>query len=212
MGYQRSIHALCPKAPQSNGQAVAVLLRTLISHAIGVPTGGQVLITNGYRGAAARVTPVPSGDADLSAILSVVGRQSRLKTERRAERYQRREQRRLARERGAEDGARRGCLICRRSDGGFTTEEHIVPESLGNSEKILPYGVVCDRCNHEVCAQLDEALCTFMPIQMLRTLRQQPTKWHKDLPSPLAPSRSRSRPKAPAPSRANASRWCTERW
>jgi hypothetical protein len=90
--------------------------------------------------------------------------------------------RRLARERGAEEGRRRGCLICRRSDGGFSTDEHIVPESLGNTDKILPPGVVCDRCNHEVCAPLDEALCTFGPVQMLRTMRQQPTKSGK-LPS-----------------------------
>jgi hypothetical protein len=112
-----------------------------------------------------------------------VGRQSRLKAERRAAREHdahaaaaRRELRRLARERGAEEGRRRGCLICRRSDGGFTTEEHIIAESLGNTDKILPPGVVCDRCNHEVCAPLDEALCTFGPVQMLRTMHQQPTK------------------------------------
>lgn len=120
--------------------------------------------------------------AGTLATLNVVGRQRTLKAERRAERHERGEARRLARERGAQDGARRGCLICRRSDGGFATEEHIVPESLGNREKILPYGVVCDRCNHEVCAPLDEALCSFMPIQMLRTMRQQPTKGGK-LPS-----------------------------
>jgi hypothetical protein len=112
-----------------------------------------------------------------------------MKAERRAARHhaecaaaERREQRRRARERGAAEGARRGCLICRRSDGGFTTEEHVIPESLGNTEKLLPPGVVCDRCNHEVCAPLDEALCSFAPVQMLRTMFQQPTKAGK-LPS-----------------------------
>lgn len=118
-----------------------------------------------------------------------MGRQSKIKAERRRARDQkeqaaasRREAKRLARARGAEAGSRRGCLICRRSDGGFETEEHIVPESLGNTEKILPPGVVCDRCNNGLCASLDEALCTFGPIQMLRTLHQQPNKAGK-LPS-----------------------------
>src|ERR1700755_1925849 len=71
----------------------------------------------------------------------------------------------------AEEGRARGCLICRRSDGGFSSVEHILPESIGNTEKILPVGVVCDRCNHGPLSQIDRALGGFLPIEMMRT-------WH----------------------------------
>ena len=71
---------------------------------------------------------------------------------------------------GAAAGRRRGCLFCRRSDDGFTSREHIVPESLGNHELILPVGVVCDRCNHSVCSPLDTALLDFAPVAMMCTI------------------------------------------
>jgi len=32
------------------------------------------------------------------------------------------------------EGERRGCLYCRRSDGGFRGREHPLGESLGNTE------------------------------------------------------------------------------
>jgi hypothetical protein len=82
----------------------------------------------------------------------------------------------MARERSAAEGRRRGCLFCRRSDGGFSSEEHIFPESLGNTEKILPVGVVCDRCNHEVLSSLDDALCDFGPVSMMRAIYGIPSK------------------------------------
>lgn len=38
------------------------------------------------------------------------------------------------------------CLFCT-SEKGFSTVEHIVPESLGNHFLVLPVGWVCDACN-----------------------------------------------------------------
>lgn len=111
-----------------------------------------------------------------------MGRKSRAKRERRCEREQQarirtrdREDRRLAILRGAQQGRRRGCLLCRQSDGGFTSEEHIVPESLGNHKLVLPSGVVCDRCNNR-CAQLDRELCEFSPVRFMRTASGVPSK------------------------------------
>jgi hypothetical protein len=106
-----------------------------------------------------------------------MGRQARIKQERREAKSdgteaagQAAELRRIATEREVGRGAQRGCLFCRESDGGFTSVEHIFPESLGNKEVILPAGVVCDRCNHQVLSSLDAALCDFGPIAMLRTV------------------------------------------
>jgi hypothetical protein len=67
-----------------------------------------------------------------------MGRQARIKQERRESKShateaadQAAELRRIAREREVGQGAQRGCLFCRESDGGFTSVEHIFPESLG---------------------------------------------------------------------------------
>lgn len=86
------------------------------------------------------------------------------------------EARREAAERGATEGKRRGCLFCRQSDGGFSSVEHILPESLGNKSIVLPTGVVCDRCNNGALANIDEALGGFFPIEMMKTWHGIPSK------------------------------------
>lgn len=40
------------------------------------------------------------------------------------------------------------CIFCKSRDRAFTSREHIVPESLGNTEHMLPPGIVCDWCNN----------------------------------------------------------------
>lgn len=92
--------------------------------------------------------------------------QARLKRERRLERQARAREKQAR----AEEGRRRGCLVCRGHDGGFTTCEHPIPESLGNSEIIVPSGVTCDQCNSGVLSDLDQALCEFFPLKMRRTM------------------------------------------
>lgn len=61
-------------------------------------------------------------------------------------------------------------------DGPWRSVEHVLPESLGNTELILPRGVVCDGCNNGRLAPLDEALVQFEPIAMLRTVLFVPRK------------------------------------
>ena len=78
--------------------------------------------------------------------------------------------------RRAAEGRNRGCLFCRRSDGGFTSPEHVIPESVGNQEIILPNGVVCDRCNHGPLAVLDQVICDFQAVKMRRTMLGIPSK------------------------------------
>jgi hypothetical protein len=95
-----------------------------------------------------------------------MGKQSRLKEARRLEREL------LKREKlqRAADGEQRRCLVCRRDDGGFLSEEHPMPESMGNTEVVLPNGVVCDRCNGGPLSDLDQELCNFFPVKMRRTM------------------------------------------
>lgn len=61
------------------------------------------------------------------------------------------------------------CIFCRQTDGGFSSEEHIFPESLAGDHTVLPQGFVCDRCNHTF-SRLDEELMHFGPIALQRLL------------------------------------------
>lgn len=101
-----------------------------------------------------------------------MGRRSRELRERRRER----ELTALRSLRLVETAPERGCLFCRKGDGGFKSVEHVFSESLGNKEIILPRGVVCDRCNHGPLSQLDDALLAFPPVALQRTFRGVPNK------------------------------------
>lgn len=60
------------------------------------------------------------------------------------------------------------CLFCLSEEGPFSSVEHIVPESLGNKELILPAGYVCDKCNNGRLSTLDAVLQDWGPIKFLR--------------------------------------------
>ncbi len=69
-----------------------------------------------------------------------------------------------------------GCIFCRRHDGGFTSREHVFPESLGNETVILEPGIVCDRCNNGPLADVEQALIQFPAVGFLRVLLGQTNK------------------------------------
>lgn len=58
------------------------------------------------------------------------------------------------------------CIYCLASDGGFRSEEHVIPEAFGVDELVLQ-GVVCDRCNNQL-SSLDQFLAEFEPLSLLR--------------------------------------------
>lgn len=62
------------------------------------------------------------------------------------------------------------CVYCERSDRTFKSEEHILPESLGIDELVLPRGTVCDECNNGILCELDQTLLSFEPIAFCRVL------------------------------------------
>ncbi len=47
------------------------------------------------------------------------------------------------------------CIFCKSKSAAFTSIEHIVPESFGNTEHILPRGVVCDSCNNYFASKVE---------------------------------------------------------
>jgi hypothetical protein len=74
------------------------------------------------------------------------------------------------------------CLYCRQTDRRFTSVEHVIPESLGNSDSpynraiVLPRGVVCDHCNNGALSQLDQTLVKFDPVSFMKTYHNVPSK------------------------------------
>lgn len=68
------------------------------------------------------------------------------------------------------------CLYCGRKDGKFSSVEHVVPESMGNKELILPKGIVCDRCNNGILAQLDKYILNYGPIKFMLVYFRVPNK------------------------------------
>jgi hypothetical protein len=61
------------------------------------------------------------------------------------------------------------CIYCRSTTNEFNSREHAFGESaVGQNDKVLPRGAVCDPCNHEVNNRLDEVLAEFSPIAMMR--------------------------------------------
>jgi len=68
------------------------------------------------------------------------------------------------------------CIYCLKKSARFNSEEHIIPEALGNEELILPKGYVCDKCNNGILSRLDNLLLDFEPISFLRVIYTPYTK------------------------------------
>jgi len=47
------------------------------------------------------------------------------------------------------------CLFCKNNSDNSRSKEHIIPESLGNIEHILPAGWVCDNCNNYLSRKVE---------------------------------------------------------
>ncbi|MBI2471035.1 MAG: hypothetical protein HYV59_07310 [Planctomycetes bacterium] len=62
------------------------------------------------------------------------------------------------------------CIYCLTTNGNFSSEEHVYPESLGNTEIILPAGLVCDNCNNGILSYLDSCLVEHDILALLRVL------------------------------------------
>lgn len=66
------------------------------------------------------------------------------------------------------------CLYCR-SDGPFSTKEHVIPESLGNDDLVLT-GEVCDACQRYFGKEVERYVLDKTPIAVWRVLLQIQTK------------------------------------
>ena len=74
------------------------------------------------------------------------------------------------------------CIFCLRVVPGNRSEEHIIPESGGNTAWVLPPGVVCDDCNHYFGEEVDKpflespGVSTMRPFAVSKTKSGKPPK------------------------------------
>jgi hypothetical protein len=72
------------------------------------------------------------------------------------------------------------CLFCVTMSNSFVSESHIIPESLGNKEYMLPKGVVCDKCNIYFGGELETYFCNhhlsvgLKPFYLDKTKKRKP--------------------------------------
>lgn len=68
------------------------------------------------------------------------------------------------------------CIYCLSTTNSFTSEDHVLAESIAGETIVLPQGAVCDQCNHGVLAKLDAFLASFPPVAALRVFLLPHTK------------------------------------
>lgn len=67
------------------------------------------------------------------------------------------------------------CIFCLKSGDILHTIEHIIPESLGNTDDILEYGV-CDQCQNYFGRELERYVLQKIPFGFWRTIAGTHTK------------------------------------
>lgn len=60
------------------------------------------------------------------------------------------------------------CIFCKHDATASISVEHIVPESMGNKNNILPKGVVCDTCNNYFSLKIEKKVLEMKYFQNLR--------------------------------------------
>ena len=68
------------------------------------------------------------------------------------------------------------CIFCKENSDQSKSVEHIIPESLGNVEHILPRGVVCDKCNNYFSRKIEKPLLDSHYFHYARSRNRIPTK------------------------------------
>jgi hypothetical protein len=65
------------------------------------------------------------------------------------------------------------CIFCLKDSSSSCSVEHINPESLGNTDHVLPAGLVCDPCNNYFATKVEGPLldsCYFRDLRLRRLI------------------------------------------
>ncbi|HAH48747.1 MAG TPA: HNH endonuclease, partial [Planctomycetaceae bacterium] len=60
------------------------------------------------------------------------------------------------------------CIFCKVDSSSSRSVEHIIPESLGNIDHVLPPGIVCDKCNNYISREVEKPFLDSRYIQERR--------------------------------------------
>lgn len=60
------------------------------------------------------------------------------------------------------------CIFCKKDSTNSISIEHIIPESLGNIDHVLPRGVVCDACNNYISREVEKPILNLPYIKECR--------------------------------------------
>lgn len=60
------------------------------------------------------------------------------------------------------------CIFCKKDSTFSKSVEHIVPESLGNTDHVLAPGIVCDKCNSYFASKVEQP---FQEIPLIKSQR-----------------------------------------
>jgi hypothetical protein len=71
------------------------------------------------------------------------------------------------------------CLFCKQNSSSAKSIEHIIPESLGNKEHVLPLGYICDKCNNYFAREVEKPFLEQLDIKLLRFQERIPSKKNK---------------------------------
>jgi hypothetical protein len=68
------------------------------------------------------------------------------------------------------------CIFCKSPSANSRSEEHVLPESLGNVDHVLPAGVVCDDCNNYFSLKIEGPVLNSGYFKSLRFAQAVPNK------------------------------------
>lgn len=68
------------------------------------------------------------------------------------------------------------CIFCKCDSTSSRSVEHIIPESAGNKKRILPAGIVCDKCNNYFARRVEQPVLNHSWMRNVRAWEQVPNK------------------------------------
>src|SRR4030095_7098021 len=71
------------------------------------------------------------------------------------------------------------CIFCKQDSSSSQSVEHIMPESIGSKKRVLPRGVVCDKCNNYFAREIEEPVLAHPSMRNFRAWYQVPNKRRK---------------------------------
>lgn len=74
------------------------------------------------------------------------------------------------------------CIFCKEESSDSKSVEHIIPESLGNKDLILPKGIVCDKCNQYFAVKVEKPMLEMKYFRNVRFRNNIKSKKGRNIP------------------------------